>query len=223
MMGDPYNTESRLDLADDDAALPWLDTGDDEVEARSPSILPYALMALLALAALVGGIWWATNRSTASEVVADGSVVAAPPGPYKVRPSDPGGKEFAGTGDVAPVIAEGGTREGQLAQRDAPRPAIERATASPAPTAAPSATEAPAAPGIGVQVGAYSNRETAEAGWASLVRQTEALAGVRHRIVQGQADIGTVYRLQAVAGNEASARALCDALKADGIACQVKR
>ena len=92
-----------------------------------------------------------------------------------------------------------------------------------APTAAPSATEAPAAPGIGVQVGAYSNRETAEAGWASLVRQTDALAGVRHRIVQGQADIGTVYRLQAVAGNEASARALCDALKADGIACQVKR
>lgn len=221
MMGESYNGESRLDLADDEAALPWLDTGDDEQEPRTPSILPYALMALLALAVLVGGIWWATNRSTATEEVADGSVVTAPPGPYKVRPSNPGGKEFAGTGDVAPVIAEGGRREGQLAQRDTPRPAIDRATASPTPST--SATPAVETPGIGVQVGAYSNRETAEAGWASLQRQTDALAGVRHRIVQGQADIGTVFRLQAVAGNEASARALCDALKADGIACQVKR
>jgi len=41
--------------------------------------------------------------------------------------------------------------------------------------------------------------------------------------VEGEADIGTVYRLQAVAGDAASANRLCSALKGDGVACQVKR
>jgi hypothetical protein len=45
---------------------------------------------------------------------------------------------------------------------------------------------------------------------------------VKHRVVQGSADIGTVYRLQAVAPDAAAANALCSQLKAAGIACQVK-
>jgi len=46
---------------------------------------------------------------------------------------------------------------------------------------------------------------------------------VRYRIVQGQADIGTVYRLQALPGDLATARTLCNGLKADGIACNIKQ
>jgi hypothetical protein len=71
-------------------------------------------------------------------------------------------------------------------------------------------------------VAAYSTRASAEAGWARLSTQYELLSGVSHRIVEGTADIGTVYRLQAVPGDAAAAQALCAKLKAEGLACQVK-
>jgi hypothetical protein len=45
---------------------------------------------------------------------------------------------------------------------------------------------------------------------------------VSHRVIEGNADIGKVYRLQAVAGDTAGANALCGRLKGAGIACQVK-
>jgi hypothetical protein len=73
-----------------------------------------------------------------------------------------------------------------------------------------------------VQVAAYSNRAQAEAGWTKLSTQYDALTGLHHRVVEGQADIGTVYRLQAVAGDAGAAHALCGKLKAAGLACQVK-
>ena len=76
--------------------------------------------------------------------------------------------------------------------------------------------------GVGVQVGAYANKAAAEAGWNTLKTQYEPLAGMSHRVVQGKADIGTVYRLQAAGGDKAGAQALCGRLKAAGIACQVK-
>jgi cell division protein FtsN len=77
--------------------------------------------------------------------------------------------------------------------------------------------------GPGVQVGAYSNRESAEKGWTRLSQQYEALSGVRYRIVEGRADIGTVYRLQAVPGDASAANRLCATLKGAGLSCQVKR
>ena len=75
---------------------------------------------------------------------------------------------------------------------------------------------------MGVQVAAYSTRASAEAGWSRLSTQYEALSGLKHRIVEGSADIGTVYRLQVLAGDVPSANALCSRLKAAGMACQVK-
>ena len=96
----------------------------------------------------------------------------------------------------------------------------------PSKAATPAASPAPAAVasgGVGVQVGAFSSKATAEAGWTKLVGQAgAALSGVPHRVVAGNADIGTVYRLQAVAPDAASAQALCGKLKASGISCQVK-
>ena len=41
-------------------------------------------------------------------------------------------------------------------------------------------------------------------------------------VVEGKADIGTVYRLQALAGDASGANDLCSRLKAAGVACQVK-
>ena len=74
-----------------------------------------------------------------------------------------------------------------------------------------------------MQVGAYRDEATARAGWAALRRQTDALSGVEYRIVKGEADIGTVYRLQALPGDMAAARRLRDALQGGGVASQIKR
>ena len=76
--------------------------------------------------------------------------------------------------------------------------------------------------GVGVQIGAFSTNASAEAAWTKLAQQHSALSGVRHRVLQGSADIGTVYRLQAVPGDAAAANALCGKLKAGGLSCQIK-
>jgi len=74
-----------------------------------------------------------------------------------------------------------------------------------------------------VQVGAFSSRDAAEAGWTKLGSQAGgALSGVSHRVIAGNADNGTIYRLQAVAPDAAAANALCGKLKSAGISCQVK-
>jgi hypothetical protein len=52
--------------------------------------------------------------------------------------------------------------------------------------------------GVGVQVGAYSTRAQAEAGWSQLATRYEVLQGRSHRVLEGTADSGTIYRLQAV-------------------------
>lgn len=233
----PLETE-QLALAVQDERLPWLESPDDEDfdfdRNNHGGLIKLVLIGLVLLGGLVGGIWWATHRVTSEEVVADGSLVPAPPGPYKEAPKDPGGKQFAGTGDQAFVVLDGQSSAPQLAGGEVvpapaattpePKPAASAKASAPA-SAAPSATPSPAAApgGVGVQVGAYSSKAQAEAGWTRLVAQSNgALSGVSHRVLMGTADIGTIYRLQAVAGDRASATALCTRLKAAGIACQVK-
>lgn len=208
----------ELDLADTDN-LPWLESDADDEDAGGldiGQIMGFSGVLLLLLAAVVGGVWYVSHRATSAEAVADGSVIAAPEGPIKERPDKPGGKTFAGTGNVAPVVGEGGTREAVVAAPDA------KPSAAPSPS--PTATAAPAADmaGVGVQLAAYSSRARAEQGWSDLARRTEALSGVKHRVVEGKVDIGTVYRLQAVTGSRAEAEKLCAALKADGLDCQIK-
>lgn len=220
--------DGELDLADTDS-LPWLesDAEDDGAGGLDTSqILGFAAMLLLLLGAVVGGVWYVSNKAMGGAVVADGGVIEAPAGPIKVRPDNPGGKEFAGTGNVAPVVGEGGSRPAVVAEKPLPplpTPA-PKPTISTVPNAAsPAAANAPAAvPGVGVQLAAYGTRARAEQGWSDLSRRTDALAGVKYRVVEGKVDIGTVYRLQAVAPDRAAAEKLCAALKADGLDCQIK-
>ena len=216
-----WQQEEELDLADDES-LPWLDSGDDTEVAGNVDttrLVLLALLALVALAVVVGGIWFVTNQA-GDEPTPDGSLIAAPDEPYKTKPDDPGGKTFVGTGDTSFAVGEGQTREGQLADPD-PEPS----QTIDGPSIASTINEgerAPVAYGPAVQVGAYPRREDAEAAWTKLMRQTEALHGVSHRVVEAQVDIGTVYRLQAVTGDRSAANRLCTALKKDGLACFVK-
>ena len=230
---DDFGAQSvaQLDLDDEDERLPWLESAGDEDEqgVDTGRLVSFALIGFLALAVLVGLIWWLGNSGSDPEAVADGGTIAAPQQPYKSKPDDPGGTEFAGTGDTSFKVGEGERTDGRLADRPAPGPSLDVGQAvPPAPVKAVKTMPAAAATaetggGLGVQVGAYTSREGAQAGWNRLVGANEALQGYSHRIVQGQADIGTVYRLQAVVGSAAEAESLCARLKAAGTACQVKR
>lgn len=212
---------ARLDL-DEDERLPWLESIDDEDEYGSDNgrLLPFLLGGLVVLAALVGGIWWATHRDAGNQLQADGSVIEAPKTPYKEAPKDPGGKTFAGTGDTSYAVSAGQTRTPKL---DHGGEVLVGGGEAPKAGEKPGDKPALAPSGVGVQVGAYTSLATAETGWTRLSSQHDAvLSGVKHRVVEGKADIGTVYRLQAMAGDAAGANELCSRLKAAGVACQVK-
>jgi cell division protein FtsN len=199
-------------------------------------VLGLVVLGLIALATIVGGIWWSTHRTPDPTLVADGSTIAAPSQAYKEAPKDPGGKTFDGTGNTAFAVSEGQTRPAKLGEGSAPvapppgaaavkpgfdsvKPPTTVASASPAAAASGSAA---AVSGPAVQVGAYSTRASAEAAWSRLSQQYSALTGQRHQTVEGKADIGTVFRLQALPGDAGAAQALCGKLKSAGLACQVK-
>ena len=202
---------------DDDERLPWLESADDEDDdagaVDTARLIRFALFGLVLLAGIVGALWFVNRAGPDGEQIAEGSVIKAPAEPYRQVPPDQGGKTYAGTGDSAFAVSEGKSTPARLAGAAAPAPAPS-ASASGAADAAPVG-------GVGVQVGAYTSQAAAEAGWTRL-SANEALKGVKHRVVQGTADIGTVYRLQAIAPDAAAAHALCSTLKASGIACQVK-
>lgn len=207
-----------LDL-DEEERLPWLESVDDEDDydgADSGRLVMFLIAGLVVLAALVGGIWWATHHGQSEELQADGTVIEAPKTPYKEAPKNPGGKTFAGTGDTSFAVSEGQTRMAKLDHgEEVVKPAADGAKSSTGAASAPT--------GVGVQVGAYTSLSTAEAGWTRLSQQNASiLSGIKHRVVEGKADIGTVYRLQALAGDAAGANDLCGRLKTAGVACQVK-
>ena len=232
----------RLGLGDSDERLPWLESADDiDPDAfDSGRIIGFVLLGLVALGMIVAAVWIASHRGPGA---ADGSTISAGAGPYKIAPENPGGKKFAGTGDTSYAVAQGEARSGTIAGEDssptpgfsatgtptaaaaaAPKPsASASATPTPKPSASASPAAAPAVSGVGVQVGAYTTAADAEKGWSALAARHDALSGFKHRVVEGQAEFGRVFRLQAVAGDVAAANALCGKLKAVGQGCQVKR
>lgn len=214
----------ELDLGRDGESLPWLESVDDDGDEQgfdTTRLIGIGLLMMAALGLIVGGIWWFANRATGGAPEPDGSLIEAPAEPYRVRPENEGGKTFAGTGDTSFAVGEGQTREGRLAP--APKETEPTGDLDAAAPSQPTPARSGALPaGTAVQVGAYSSRADAETGWSTLIRQTEVLSGVDYRIVEGRADIGTVFRLQAAAGDSANARRMCQALQGDGLPCTVK-
>ena len=237
--GTPFDLEDdaaagveQLSLTNPDDHLPWLESADDDGEqgVDSGRIVAFALVGMLAVVALVGALWWFTRDRPDPAMIADGSTIEAPPEGFKSRPADKGGEEVAGTGDTSFEVAEGRSVEGRIAgegsdQVASATPGIDRQQAAGAASAAtvPLAAPAPAAGGVGVQVGAFSSKEKAEVAWQQLQGRLPPLQGRSHRVVQGTADSGAIFRLQAVAGSVGEAETLCRSLRAAGGDCQVKR
>ena len=196
--------ENELALDSDDS-LPWLESDEydpEEGNVDTSRIVALAGFLLLLLVAGIGGVWWYSNSLVGDEIIADGS-------------------SFATIKDA--YVGEGVTSETQLAEAESSAP-VAAPDAAPRPMITTSMDgEGAQESGVAVQVGAYGSRAKAEAGWVTLRGQTTLLNGVRYRVVKGQADIGTVYRLQALPGDLAAARTLCAGLKEDGVACNVKQ
>jgi hypothetical protein len=214
---DPVSSEELA--LDGEERLPWLESDDDyEPEGVDPGrIAAFAAVGLLAVVLLVGALWWFLRDAPEEERLADGGVIEAPDEPYRVAPENRGGRQVAGTGDTSFEVAEGETVDTRIAGSGVvPKPSIDR-TGSPEDEASPTST------GVGVQVGAYSSNTAAQAGWSQLTGRIAALQGRNHRVVEGVADSGTIFRLQALAGSVAEAETLCRDIKAQGGDCQVKR
>lgn len=224
--GDPIDLDDdgaiqpeELAFAQEDERLPWLEADDeaDEGAVDTGRVIAFVAGSLVLLGLIIGALWWAFRDRSDNDLFADGSTIHALPGPYKTKPANPGGSQALGTGDTSFKVAQGQEVEGQLAEQQTPRPSIDRDQAGKSSTPAQATTSG----GVGVQVGAYSSRDGAEAGWSTLSTRYPALSGVSHRVVQVTIDGSPIYRLQAVAGDEKGAEALCSTLEKQGAACRV--
>jgi hypothetical protein len=98
-------------------------------------------------------------------------------------------------------------------------PANQGAAATPAVPADATASGTPQPPavvasGYGVQLGAFSSAERANEEWKKLQADSAGmLDGLSPRVVVGESQGKTLYRLQAEVRDEAQARAICGGLK----------
>ncbi|MFD1613119.1 SPOR domain-containing protein [Sphingomonas tabacisoli] len=236
---DPYA------LSDEDR-LPWLEPVDD-VEEPGPGlsfgwVVP--LIGLLLIGAIVVGAvyWWQHREITPS---GSGELIAAPKGPYKVKPTEEGGTKFEGQGDVVYQTSQGAQVQGNLDLNAVPEAPVERTpapkvTATPAPKASKSATvaveekseklvaKAPPAPlapegpaGSTLQLGAFPSEGSAKKTWETMSKRFAYLAELSQSIMKAEVNGHTYYRLRVNAGSAAQAKDVCAKLRVAGENCLV--
>jgi SPOR domain len=141
------DTDRELSLQDEDR-LPWLeavDNDDDDDGISSGKLMGFLGAALLALAVVIGGVWWLRGQQQAS---GDGTLIAAADGDYKVKPDEVGGMKVEGQGDSAFAASEGAEANAKMgagAQAEVPvagTRVTEVTPPKPAVPATPSATAA---------------------------------------------------------------------------------
>jgi len=229
----------RADDAGNDDRLPWLEAVEEEGGEGGPSALKLivaVLIGLVAIGGIVGGIFWMGNRDAAQNRAPE--TIAAPGGPYKVKPDSPGGMTVEGQGATAFDAAQGGTPNASIdtdavpetpvtaqpkaaapAQKEPPLLKAPPPTNSPAPKAATPAATPPAAAAAGgatVQLGAFPNGAAAEKAWKALSGRFAYLAPLSHSVVSAQVNGKTYYRLRATGPGAAG---ICARLKVAGEQC----
>jgi hypothetical protein len=238
-MGD--YTRDRLDFDDEDR-LPWLEPAVDEEDDDSISplrLLGLILLGLVLIGAVVAGIWWAQNRNSAG-LAGEGQLIAAPTDNYKITANEADAKKFDGEGDASFAASEGVLRDGRIDASRVPEAPITKSAPAPTGTkpvvpAKPAqsvsarvtdetsdrATVAPkaAAGGALIQLGAYGSAAGAKDAWTKLSKRFAYLAPLAMIVEPAEVGGGTVYRLRASAGGQASL--ICGKLKVAGESCMV--
>ena len=219
----------------DDGQLPWLQPVDDEDEPRGLSarkMLAALGVVLLAMLLVGATFFWLGRRETAGNGPPE--LIQAPPGPYKVRPPNPGGLDIKGESETAFETSAGEDKDAQLDLSKMPeqpvaRPAKQPAQPAPHPGFSPEAKvpakPAPAAEptpptvahGSVVQLGAFANQAQAERAWTALSTRFPSIGSMGKLIVPFSGGI----RLRATATSPAEAKQACATLKAAGENCFV--
>jgi len=217
----------------DDQALPWLEAVDDEDGPRGISArkMLVAVALVLAAAAIVAGtMFWLGRRDPV--VTGAPELIRAEPGPYKVKPVDPGGLDVAGDSETAYSTSAGEDPDSSLDMRKLPQdmkplpePAKETAPPKKIPpneTKVPANDEpASAAPsGPTVQLGAYASTVKADTAWNLLSGRFPEVAALRKTVVTATVKGKPFYRLRA-SGSSDQTKAACAALRAAGESCLV--
>lgn len=218
----------------DGEPLPWLEPVEDEDEPPALSarkMLAAILVVLLAAALVAGTLYW-LGRGDADEGSGPPQLIKAEPGPYKVRPDNPGGIDVAGDSETAFATGAGEKVDGELDLDAVPEEPIARPQPKAAePASAPAAEKqaeakpepapvAPAGPaGSVVQLGFYDNVGQANSAWTTLSGRFPVIAGAGKIVVPHQGG----QRLRASFGSAEEARRACQLLRAAGDACFVVR
>lgn len=210
-----------------DEPLPWLAAVEDEDEPRGVSArrMLGALIAVgFAVIIIAGAFFWLGRRDTS--VSGPPELIAAPPGPYKIKPPNPGGLDIKGESETAFETSAGEDRDAQLDLNKLPEaPIAKPAPPQPQSEAKPAAEEKTAEPaaavssGSVVQLGAFANQAQAERAWTALSARFPAVGSASKMIVPFTGGI----RLRAAAASPADARQICQTLKAAGENCFVAR
>lgn len=239
MAHDPYA------LSDEDR-LPWLEPVDEFEEPQRgfpPALLGWVLAGLALIAVGIGFGWWWQNREIAPS--GSGALIAAPEGPYKVKPAEEGGLKVEGQGAVVFQTSQGAQVQGALdldALPEAPvarNPAAEP-TPAPEPKAARSATStvsesseklvakappaalAPEAPaGSTIQLGAFPSEAVARKSWQAMEKRFAYLADRSESIIRAEVNGRTYFRLRVAAASATEAKDLCARLRIAGENCLV--
>ena len=220
----------------DEHGLPWLEAVDDEDGPRGVSarkMLAALFVVLLAVAIVAATLFWVGRRDAASGAGGAPELIRAEPGPYKVKPDDPGGLDVAGDSGTAFATGAGEDRDAQIdlgavaeapIARQKPESVPEPKTLPGNETKEPVAPDAPAPPQTGgsgstIQLGFYDSAAQAEKAWAALSARF-AVVGAMSKIV---VPYNKGYRLRANAASPADARKACQLLKVAGEKCFVAR
>jgi hypothetical protein len=215
----------------DDGQLPWLEAVDDEDGPRPVSArkMLAALLVVLVAAAVVAATFFWLGRSNSDDVAGAPELIRAEPGPYTIKPADPGGLDVTGESGTAFETSAGEDSDGQLDLSKMPESPLARPDPKPAPSAAAPAPPAksqetvavsappPGAAGSVIQLGAFKNAAQAERAWTSLSGRFPSVAAMTKLVVPFSGGI----RLRASAGTPAAARTACQALKVAGENCFV--
>lgn len=217
----------------DDQALPWLEAVDDEDGPRGVSArkMLVALILVLAAGAIVAGtMFWLGRRDPV--VTGAPQLIRAEPGPYKVKPENPGGLDIAGESGTAYSTSAGEDPDAVLDVRKLPqdmKPLPEPVEGVPPPKKFPPNEKkepapddaAPAAPsGPTIQLGAYASTIKADTAWSLLSGRFPEVAALKKTVVTATVKGKPFYRLRAVGSSEQT-KAACAALRAGGESCLV--
>jgi hypothetical protein len=209
--------------------LPWLAPVEDEDEPRGVSarrMLAALVVVLIAALLVAGTFFWLGRRESA--VNGPPQLIKAPPGPYKIKPSNPGGLDISGESETAFETSAGEDKDSRLDLNKVPETAVARPSkeqpkavteTEPQVPAAEPATQPKASGSAGsiVQLGAFANQAQAERAWTALSARFPNVAALNKMIVPFSGGI----RLRAGAASPADAKLVCQTLKTAGENCFV--